>query len=33
MAMRAACSHVATCVPGLGATVIFCDFYKMQSQR
>ncbi len=33
MAMRAACSQVATCVPGLGATEIFCDYCTMQSQR
>jgi hypothetical protein len=26
MAMRAASSEVATCVPGLGATEIFCDY-------
>lgn len=33
MAMRAASSEVATCVPGLGATEIFCDYCALQSQR
>jgi TPP-dependent indolepyruvate ferredoxin oxidoreductase alpha subunit len=33
MAMRAAGSEVATCVPGLGATEIFCDYCALQSRR
>ncbi|OPY53544.1 MAG: Indolepyruvate oxidoreductase subunit IorA [Methanosaeta sp. PtaU1.Bin112] len=32
MAMHAASCEVATCVPGLGATEIFCDFFKIKSQ-
>ncbi|HUS75592.1 MAG TPA: thiamine pyrophosphate-dependent enzyme [Methanothrix sp.] len=33
MAMHAAGTEVATCVPGLGATEIFCDYCALQSQR
>jgi len=33
MAMRAASTDVATCVPGLGATEIYCDYCTLQSQR
>jgi TPP-dependent indolepyruvate ferredoxin oxidoreductase alpha subunit len=33
MAIQAASCEVATCVPGLGATEIFCDFAKIRSQR
>jgi len=33
MAMRAAGSDVATCVPGLGATEIFSDYCALQSIR
>lgn len=33
MAMRAAGSEVATCVPGLGATEIFCDCCALLSQK
>jgi len=33
MAMRAAGAKVATCVPGLGATEIFCDYCSCLSQE
>ncbi len=33
LAMRTAGTEVATCVPGLGATEIFCDYCSLQSQR
>jgi len=33
LAMRTAGTGVATCVPGLGATEIFCDYCALQSQR
>lgn len=33
LAMQAAGSDVATCVPGLGATDIFCDYCKLRYQR
>jgi indolepyruvate ferredoxin oxidoreductase alpha subunit len=33
IAMCAAGSEVATCVPGLGATEIFCDYCALQSRR
>lgn len=33
MAVHAAGSEVATCVPGLGATEIFCDNCALQSRR
>jgi len=33
MALQEAGCEVATCVPGLGATEIFCDFAKIRSQK